>query len=368
MMSIVARCAMKLLAAVVFLGLGYGSALAQDAESVSLPLTFHADTGQVRTSACLQVMERQYPDNRWWERADKMTRAAEAFRAVVAAVKASDRSALQRLSDTSQAEDAAQFNRQAAAYFEQAQAFDITSVHRAFEFDGLITFYAGIQHRTGRTGFAPFVFAVQGQSVRFLPNRADVVTYQLVRDWFNSAWGPGGTSSPSYCSDADVKRATHRVSLAEASAQQPSVLFLTGAPLDAPGTLAGVAARLNAADEAMKSALVRTPDEFARHLTPPGADKLLKWWAKASEFERTAYREAILHQRPFFVFDASPLLVLYTKSQAGAIQVMYFTRDANGELRWTNASSATIADAVFKRGPLFESAKLPKPFSNISAK
>jgi hypothetical protein len=370
MIFMVARSVMKLLAAVVLLNLVCGSALAQDAGSVFLPLSFHSDTatGELRTSACLQVLERQYPDNPWWERTNRMTPAAEVFKQFIAAVKGGNYSAFQELSDASQVKDAAEFKKQATGYFEQAQAFEFISARRAYEFDGLIVFFAGMRDRSdGRTGFSPLVFAVQGQSFKFSPNRTKLITYELVSDWFSAEWGPSGAGSPSYCSDADVKRATHRLSLAGVT-PTPSVLLLTGAPLDAPGTLAGVAARVSAAVEAMKGALIRTPDEFARHMTPKGAGQHLKWWPTATEFQRTVYRDAILSQRPFFVFDASPLLVVYTKSPTGVTQVMYFTSDATGALRWTNSSWATSADGVFKNGPLLKSAKLAKPFSDIGTR
>ncbi len=48
--------------------------------------------------------------------------------------------------------------------------------------------------------------------------------------------------------------------------------------------------------------------------------------------------------------------------------VMYFTRTANNEWIWTNASSITDADKVFTVGHLYKAALLSKPFSNFEIK
>jgi hypothetical protein len=109
-------------------------------------------------------------------------------------------------------------------------------------------------------------------------------------------------------------------------------------------------------------------DEITPRMTPEGANRLKDWYAKATEDERKAYREALTGQRPFFVFDASPLVAVYTRAASGSVQVLYFVADPTGALLWANSSHVTIADRVFKRGPLFDAAQLEKPFSTVVIK
>jgi len=82
------------------------------------------------------------------------------------------------------------------------------------------------------SAFAPLIFAVEGDgSFGFLPYRTEAVTYRLVNDWFNASVGPPAAGTPAYCGDGDIKRATHRISLAispdtSRPPRHPSALFL----------------------------------------------------------------------------------------------------------------------------------------------
>jgi hypothetical protein len=88
-----------------------------------------------------------------------------------------------------------------------------------------------------------------------------------------------------------------------------------------------------------------------------------EWWSAASTKERAAYDDALEGAEPFFIFDASPLVIAYVR-QNRQIQVMHFVPAADGRLVWTNSTLFTEANDLFKRGPLRESAALPSPFSN----
>jgi hypothetical protein len=340
------------------------SVAAQEARPVYVPVTFHADTGALRTTACLQVREYRLPNSQWWEATQKTTvgiPAAPAFRGVVAALMSRDTAALQKLSATAQVKDAAEFSRQAQAYFDQIRTFGITHVERAYEFDGLFVFFAGLKQGKGPQPFAPFAFVLEGETFRFLPNRSGIgTTYLLVRDWFNAAWGPSTAAEPAYCDDATVARASHRVSL-DPKAAQPSTLFLRGASLATPGALADVAARVIATDAAMKETAAKGAEALARHMPPVGAGRLAKWAKTAPELERRNYADAILRSRPFFVFDLGTVLVLFTQTPQG-LQVMYFTAGSEKTLLWTNSSRGTNADIIFKQGSVFQAAQTEPPF------
>ena len=67
------------------------------------------------------------------------------------------------------------------------------------------------------------------------------------------------------------------------------------------------------------------------------------------------------------MFDESPLIVVYTKTKTGQVQVLYFTASDRG-LRWTNSAYVTTADGAFKQGPMLAAAAAAKPFSAMAVK
>jgi hypothetical protein len=67
------------------------------------------------------------------------------------------------------------------------------------------------------------------------------------------------------------------------------------------------------------------------------------------------------------LIDASPLVVVYTRS-AGGVQVVYFTVGGNNDLLWTNIARITDSDKLFKRGVLRDEAVADKPFSRFAIK
>jgi len=296
--------------------------------------------------------------------------ADAAFRAVIAAMKQKDRAALLKLSDPSQTRDAAKFDQQANAFFQQLQTIRLVSVPRAYELDGLVAYFGKFQSPT-QTAYVPLVFTHQGDgSYLFLPMRSKQTTFNIVEGWF--APSGRGTDSPTYCTDAEVKRATHRVALAGASVWRPSTLTLTGGSLEAsarPSPVSAMAAQVKSTIEQMKSA-VRGADisGLYEHMTPEGASRLRKWYETAQPQEREQYKAALIDQQPFFVFDESPLVVVYTKTKLSGVQVLYFTATADQRLLWTNSAHITDSDQVFKRGPLVAAASAATPFSTMVIK
>jgi len=70
--------------------------MAQNGQTVYLPLAFHAEADVIRTTACLQVVEHAYPATTGiWQSFGVATGAAEkAFEATIAAIRKKDRAAL----------------------------------------------------------------------------------------------------------------------------------------------------------------------------------------------------------------------------------------------------------------------------------
>ena len=131
-----------------------------------------------------------------------------------------------------------------------------------------------------------------------------------------------------------------------------------------------MASQVKSTLEKMKSALASgTIDGFIKFMAPEDGKRLKDWYASASEAERSGYKSATIKQtgQPYFLIDASPLVVAYTKSGAG-VQVMYFTVPSSNELLWTNSFNLTVSDKVFKTGPLYDAALLANPFSTLAIK
>jgi hypothetical protein len=353
---------------------GLATAAAQTDKVTQLPITLPTWAEPVRTSACLQVIERRYAAGTWWENLKHNDEQADrAFKAVIAALKHKDRDALWKLSDPDLGREAKQFEQQSTALFQQFQVLEIVAVPLAYEFDGLVVFYPKFRMQ-GQTVSASLAFAHrQDGTFGYLPYRTKMPTFELVEDWFHAPWGPDKTDHPSYCLDEDVRRATHRVPLVSTSdgtdvSWHQSSLMLRGAPMDARGALADLAEQVKAVLEEMKASLSRgTIDEFLRHLDADGAKRTAQWYDSANDSDREIYRRRFVEQQPFFLFDAYPLDLVYAKTPDKALQVMYFVSSRN-DLLWTNSIHITIADKVFKAGPLARAALLEKPFSEFAVK
>jgi hypothetical protein len=359
--------AIRLVVAALF-SLGAVAASAQDVRTVYAPMPFNLERGILRTSACLQLTERVYPSTRWWERAPAATAGPDrAFELVIAALKQKKRDALLALTDPTQLRNIAEFDKQAAAFFQQFDSIELLAVPHAYEFDGLVVFFGQFRSET-QTAFVPITFAYgNNDTYGFLPSRANNTTFRLVNDWFARS-GTATADGPAYCEDSDVRRATHRVSLVPSQWRQ-STLLLTGAPVDTPGPLSAVTAEIKSTIEKMKNAF-RGPDvdDFFKYQTPEDGARLRQWFASASRTERDRYKTDFIEQQPFFMFDESPLLVVYTRMRNGAIRVLHFKTGEGKQPLWMNSSYHTLAHPVFERGPLFEAAASIKPFNSLLIK
>lgn len=353
-------------------GTGIPVVTAQSARTAYLSMMFHAESRSIRTSACLEVTRRAYSESPWWEGFRGEVGTPEyGFAAVIRAIKAKDRMALLKLSDLKQGQDAARFDEQATAFFQQFEVIQLVRATSAYEFDGLVVFRCQFAGRHG-TFFAPLLFVHQDDgSFGFLPYRTERTTYLLVQESLNASQKEGG-ETPAYCSDDEIKRATHRVAL-DISSRGPnetwpsSYLLLAGAALGKPGPREGVARRVELTVAQMKAAMtVGKLDAFLGHVTSEGGNRLKEWFAAASEVERDRYVRAMRDQEPFFLFDESPLVVVYTRTPTENVQVMYFTVDGSKELLWANSSHITLADHVFKSGALYDGALQSEAFSSTA--
>jgi hypothetical protein len=337
---------------------------------VYIPLTFHGEDDESKTSACLLVHERVYPaSTETWRGFSQPADAAErAFEAVYTAIRQKDGAALLKTIDPGARASIKNYDQESRGLFSQFETVQLVNVVRAYEFDGLIAFFAAFKSGT-RQAYAPLVFAVESDgSFGFLPYRSTLVTYNIVKDWFDAKWGPSNTDSPAYCTPQQVAGATHRFRIgtggpSSGQNSQPSTLYLSGAAFDKAGRYATTVARIKSWFAGMKTALQADQvSDITSYLAPHGASRLKDWYATATDADRKLYRQSIVTQQPFFMFDLSGVLVVYTKSDAGVVQVIYLA--ISGErLLWTNSATITNTDEVFKRGVLSAAASAKDPFA-----
>jgi hypothetical protein len=346
-------------------------AMAGSGHSVYLPMIF--DSGQtIRTTACLQVAERSYPESAWWEHfSGKADTPEHAFKAMIVATKRKDKAAFFKLAEPTQRSDK-NFNQNMVQFFKSMDAISSFAVPKAYELGSLVVF--PVQVKQGdKVNYLIFLFTRKNAGgYAFLPYGAEQMSYVIVRDWFNSKWGPAKTDSPEYCTGEDIKRATHRVSLSNAadvkSGLPPSYLYFAGASLNKSEPLSQLGKRVQSTIEEIKTEL-KSPDSgeldhYIKHLTPDGGKGLKEWFASANQLELENYKRAITEQHPFFLIDALPLVVVYTKSPSGSLQVMFFISNADNELLWTHSSYITDSTKIFTRGPLRDAALELRPFAS----
>ena len=360
----------KLLA--VVLGIVCPFVAAEPGRSIYVPISFHSGSGVIPTTVCLQVTE--LVGGQVTEGSNGTVAAEAALKSVIAAIKRKDRDALLRLADSKQGRDPKRFDEQATAYFRQFEMIELLGVSRAYELDGLVVLFASLRFKEN-SFFAPFVFTNgDSGSVGFLPYRTDLLSYQLLEDWLFAKWGPANVETPTYCSKQAIERATHRVAVVPPIGTtlhvlHPSYLFLTGVLLESPGEFNSLALQIQSFIKVLDAAVSSDRmDNFYSLLDSGDGKSARAWYLAADGAERSKFKEAIREQRAFFFFDASPLLIVYTKTSAGNVQTMYLTFDSKHDLRWANSARVTLADRVFKRGALHDASMAGKPFSGVALK
>jgi hypothetical protein len=353
------------------LGMGSNAAMAESSRSVFLPLIF--DSGHsIRTTACLNVMMRTYPQSSWWEYFDGKAGTPEfAFKAMVLAAKNKKKTALYKLISPSQRGDSKRFDQDATQFFKMMEAYAQMEVPMAYEFDNSVVFPVRIK-QGDKVSYLIFLFANEAGHYKFLPYGSEEMNYEIVRDWINSKLGLSGVGEPEYCTDEIIKRASHRLSLSNStiskSALHPSYLYFTGASLNKSESPSAIVKQVLSTVEAIKSDL-ESPDSggvdrFIKHLTPDGGMGLKEWFSTASQLDLSNYKRAIIEQHPFYIIDALPLVVVYTKSPGGSSQVMFYILSESNQLLWTHSSYITASTKLFTRGPLRDSSMENIPFAS----
>src|SRR5260221_10318038 len=114
------RAALRVTAGMALLLSVRPAARAEEAHTVYIPMTFHAEARDIRTTACFRAEETVYAQAAWWQTSAAHSSAPErAFRAVITAMQSKDRAALIKWTDPKEAADTKAFDEQANAFFHQ---------------------------------------------------------------------------------------------------------------------------------------------------------------------------------------------------------------------------------------------------------
>ena len=319
-------------------------------------LMFHAEVGDVRTSACLSLDE--IPAQSGYDGVELV------FDSLIEAFKSKDDKAYNALTIAEQSGAGTKCPHTMKEFFSRFEDVALQRIDHVYAFDNVVlvdtvlrmserdvTLAFGFEHTSeGKLEYAP------------CPDRTPF--HAAVRSWLSDP-RVGEEFNPQCPSDV-VERATHRIPFG-ADPARPGALLLRGAPVNEPGDLRDTAARVAAALKSIERAVAANDMRgLQKHMAKKGRE-VAEWWPTATPQERARYSASLTGVEPFFIFDASPLVIGYVR-QGGVIQVMYFVSGADGRLIWTNSTLFTHADGLFKRGPLSESAAALNPFSNYRVK
>ena len=333
------------------------------ASAAHLPLLFSQEGSYLKTSACIMVEQKKYAGSHasWnsFEKQAKQSPEAE-FAETINAIKRMDSAVLKSLSHSQHGRDPKQFQEQAIAYFQQFGFLTLGNVHSHYRFADYTVFFLQLGLKE-KASVASFSFAKDATGkYGFLPYGGRSITLSFLNQWLNSGWGPAKTKSPVYCGPTEIERATHKVAL-ESAAESASELLLRGKRLTDKNVQH---AKLLKTIAALNKALdVNNMADYFKHFTPQGADKVSRWYANATTEDQNKYTESLLDQKPFFVFEADPLYIVYARTANSGVQALYFVQDQHGVFRWANAAYGSVVDSIFKSPRFISAASQAKPFN-----
>lgn len=332
--------------------------LATDFHNINLPLIFNTESEPVKTSACLQVAEKNYGDLRWWEsKTGNQTPAELSFSKTISAIIKGDKKALYELSDLQDTEPK-NFEQQANAYFEQLKTIQIASTPLAYEFNNIAVFYVKLTYtykNQQKSFFAPFVFSESPDgSFKFLPSRSNHLGYVLLDNWFESGWGPS-TSSPIYCNENELRNSNITIALSASKIEKNKSgrsmqISLNGLQISDKTEIS------QKTIEILKKIKSINPEEnfdsYRDYMTEDGFKNLKSWYFNLNKDERKSNITAFTDNTPFYLYNEPPLVIAYTSGVRG-VQVIYLI-STNNNLLWVNSSHITAMDNLFKSGPVYD--------------
>lgn len=352
------------------------AAWAGEEHVVEFPLVFPKERTEIKTSACLRVRERVYSADRapWNSFVNEAQAEPESLLTkTIAAMQNNDIALLKELSHSRLGRDPLKFEEEASGYLRLFGDLQLGDVWGYYAFSDLLVFYFQVLAQS-QPFFANFSFVREEMgSFGFLPYGTRSLTMQFVGDWFQSDWGPGKGQTPVYCRPSLLERMTHKVPLDKRMdkrldnavrplASPPELLFIGRNFTDAEmeeGPYSALRDKIASTKDALKAERM---SEYFDGFTEHGRKKVGDWFLAAQSEERQKYVDSILTHEPFYVINADPLFVVYSKTKSYGIQALYFVRDENSRFLWANAAYGTVYDSIFKGNGFIEAASGEKPF------
>lgn len=336
-----------------------------------IPLVVSLEGAKMKTSACLQVREKIYDTNITpWDNFKNTvaTNPETDLVKIISAIQNKDSKLFENLSHSVLGSDPQKRKAQEVAYFQQFDSLQLGDVWGYQRFGDLSAFYLQIVSKTGTSGFTNFLFAGdKAGGFGFLPYKSDSLTFRLASDWFSSEWGPSKSQTPSYCPPALVEQMTHKVVIGNDNDLNSSAeLLLMGNNLTDANNKNNFSSDLLSQFTKMQEALASgRMDEYFGGYTA-NAEKIHRDWFSTKDKEHKQYIENFVAQKPFYVFNAEPVLIVYAVGKGGItggnLRISYFVRNAEGQFKLTEESFGSAFDKTFKSKKFIEAANLEKPF------
>ena len=306
---------------------------------VHIALNFDTEQTRLKTSACLEILE--YPKG--------MRRSNYTDRVLnfIATAKSTETQKLIKLIKPS---PSCNYKDQAKAIIDQFSYLELLKIEHIFALKNTAAVILRLK-KDDEQVLAPLFFDTNKNNFLYLPCLSEDINRVLLRDLFQG-------KEVHYCRQKLVQNATHKFPL---SAQQNTkesdiYLLIEGHAIKPQKRLASPWKSIEKVMSNLSKA-TRSPADIpllSTCMTPVGAAQLTNWWPTATAQEQSYYINQLRAQKAFFLFNADPLFILYTRSD-NQIQTMYFTTHESQTL-WTNSAHMTTADKIFKQGVFMSSA------------
>ncbi|HEY0221088.1 MAG TPA: hypothetical protein VGC58_02585 [Candidatus Paceibacterota bacterium] len=342
-----------------------------------IPLVFSENGVDIKTSTCLQIREKPYTsDKSSWNtfKNEAEVGPEKDLVKVITAIQNKDSKLFKELSHSVLGTDPEKSKKSETSYFKQFENLQVEKVWGYQKLGNVLVFYLQLVSSKGNSGFLDIPFALEKTGeFGFLPYESGSVDPELAKDWFNSDFGPGKTLTPSYCSPSLIKQMTHKVPL-EAALNSPAELLLLGNNLFERADGQSFASNiLDQFTKMQKDLASGQMNEYFGGFTA-SAEKVNRDWflQETSEVLKKQYVDNFINQKPFFIFNADPVFVLYSLGKGvittDNLHISYFVRNSDGQFKMTKESFGSPFDNTFKSKMFIEAANLEIPFSTWQMK
>ncbi len=324
------------------------------------------DWQRVRTTACLELVERFYDKARPWDVFKKAAKRSPEINLVriADAIKTRNKSRFFSAVHPVLGSEPKLLNEQWSAYSDLSTGLQFDSVKGYVKFGEYLVYVVSMAY--GKEVFdSSYAFALDQQGkYRFLPYNVEDLLYKAVMEWGESDWGWGNQRT--YCSGKDVERTNMRIPFSQETKYKkhyPKVMLKGHDVTSGNGNSAPVYRKITKQISNMFAALIAGDVEhYYPYLTKPARAEMRKWYPEATDVQIARFVQSFEDVKPVFVLDADPMYIVYVQTAAFGIRAMFMLDDGKGRYIWTNSSHITPLDAIFKQSMVKKAAAQKIPF------